>query len=71
MKFIQVVYGYILLISVVFLSSKAILIVLSLELDEAELFIICLLTTIFFRIRPHPTESKYPLAFEIQLLFRR
>lgn len=63
-KFIQVIYGHLIITSLFLLITK-----LFLSLDGIQVSIIILIFFILFRVRPHPTDQKYPFAFEIRPLF--
>lgn len=67
MKLIQVIYGYTLLVAVVYLISKAFTLFLT-----SEHFIfgaLLLISIVFLKINPHSERHRYPFAFDVQLSF--
>lgn len=65
-KFFQVVYGHILLTSILLLITK-----LLFNLDYTSIFIITIFAFIVLQVRPHPTEQNSLFAFSIQPLFQK
>lgn len=65
MKFIQVIYGYALLLSSVFLITK----IISFFIPHMTLIFITLIiiAVVVFRIHPHSDSPKNPFAFELQV----
>jgi len=64
MKIVQVLYGYLLMISIVYLVAKVISLFVPLETFHFFLLISALMM-IFFRVQPHSERHRYPFAFEI------
>jgi hypothetical protein len=65
-KFFQLLYGHLLITSILLLITK---VFLNLGYFQNTIFI--LIVFIIFQVRPHPTEQKYLFAFEIRPLFLR
>lgn len=68
MKVVQVIYGYMLLMSVVYLVTKCLSLIVPIEFVHF-FVIILVLTLMIFKVNPHPKYHHYPFAFQLKKAF--
>lgn len=67
MKLVQVIYGYTLLVSIIYLIAKAFTLFL---VSEHLIFVVLLLfSLVFLKINPHSEHTRYPFAFDVRIPF--
>lgn|GEM_PF-5975450 len=67
MKIFQVIYGYALILSTVYLVTKLI----SLFIPNVNLILplLIIVAGIIVQIRPHPERHHYPFAFDLRIIY--